>query len=151
MEQRLNRQAMAGFTLVETVALLVVLAVLAAVAVARMPSRTDYDLPAQVDAIKNHIRYAQSRAMASGEPWGIEFESATTYYLFAGEGSTTPLTLPGETGDKVNLTDKKSKLLISGTPIRITFDGFGSPGATTIDINTNGETITVTRNTGFIP
>jgi hypothetical protein len=59
--------------------------------------------------------------------------------------------MPGEDAATVSLTTKKSGLTISSAPQRITFDGYGSPGTTTLTVTTNGGNITVTKNTGFIP
>ncbi len=141
-----------GFTLIEVVAVLIILGIVSAVAVSRMSNMDDYDLASQVEVVKNHMRYAQSRAMAGSSEWGIHFTSATTYYLFEGVGSTTQISLPGENSATVNLTAKNSKLTITvPNPDRVTFDGFGSPGPTPITIATSGDNIVVTPNTGFIP
>ncbi len=141
-----------GFTMIEVIAVLVIMGILAVVAAVKMSNTSDYDLGSQVEVVKNHLRYAQIRAMNTDSIWGINFTSATTYYLFQGTGSTTPVIIPGEENATVNLVSKKTKLTV--TPPaggRITFDQYGSPGAATITINTNGGTITLTQNTGFIP
>lgn len=140
-----------GFTLIEVVVVLLLLGIIAAAVVSRMSDTTAYDLFSQREAVKAHLRLAQSRAMASSSPWGINFNSATTYYLFQGAGSTTPVRLLGEDNATVSLTAKGSGLTVSSAPRRITFDAYGSPGATTVTIATNGGNITVTKNTGFIP
>jgi prepilin-type N-terminal cleavage/methylation domain-containing protein len=141
-----------GFTLIEIIAVLIILAIISAVAVPRIIGTSDSDLSSQVEVVKNHIRYAQTRAMNTDAQWGINFSSATTYYLFQGVGSTTPVLLPGEDNATVNLTTKKSALTITPpTGGSVTFDSYGSPGSATTTITTNGGTITVTRNTGFIP
>ena len=104
--------------------------------------------------IKVHLRLAQSRAMSYGSPWGIYFNSTTTYYLFQGIGSTTPVPIINEKSSTVDLTAKKSALTITppaATGGSVTFDAFGSPGAANITVGTNGADIIVTKNTGFIP
>jgi prepilin-type N-terminal cleavage/methylation domain-containing protein len=149
-----------GFTMIEVVAVLVILGIVAAVAAVQMSGTGAYDIVSQVEVVKGHLRYAQTRAMNSNlVVWGINFDSATTYYLFHGAGSTTPVPLPGEDTATINLTTKKSGLTI--TPVRITFNEFGSPCAATgtppapltadATVTTSGGTITITRNTGFIP
>jgi MSHA pilin protein MshC len=140
-----------GFTMIEIIAVLLIIGIVAAVAVSRMGDTSAYDLAAQLEALKGHLRYAQSRAMGSNSPWGINMASTTTYYLFQGTGSTTPVLLPGEDSTTVSLTAKNSDLTINSAPQRITFDGYGSPGTTTITVTTSGGNITVTKNTGFIP
>jgi len=148
-----------GFTMIEVVAVLVILGIISAVVAVKMSGTSAYDLASQVEAIKGHLRYAQSRAMNDNlVVWGINFNNdSTTYYLFQGAGSTTPVQLPGEDSVTIDLTTKKSGLTI--TPVRITFNEFGSPcnasgtplTAADATVTTNGGTITITKNTGFIP
>lgn len=150
MEQSVKRTTRnGGFTMMETIAVLLIIGIIAAVVVSRMGDTRAYDLVSQVEVLKGHLRYAQSRAMSSSSTWGINFDSTTTYYLFQGAGSTTTVLLPGENNATVSLTAKKSGLTI--TPQRITFDAYGSPGTTTLTVTTNVGNITVTKNTGFIP
>jgi len=143
-----------GFTLVEVICVLVLVGIIALVAIARVMSTRDVDLATQLEVVKGHLRIAQSKAMSAGSPWGINFNSSTTYYLFQGIGSTNPILLPGDNSANniVDLTAKNSALTItppSSNPV--TFDAYGSPGPNTITITTNGGSITITRNTGFIP
>lgn len=146
--------------MIEVVAVLVILGIVAAVAAVTMSGTNTYDLASQLEVVKGHLRYAQTRAMNSNlTVWGINFDSATTYYLFQGVGSTTPVQFPGEDTATINLTAKHSGLTI--TPVRITFNEFGSPCAATgappapltanATVATSAGTITVTQNTGFIP
>jgi prepilin-type N-terminal cleavage/methylation domain-containing protein len=150
-QTRRNFIGNAGFTMVEAIAVLLIIGILAAVVASQIGDTSSYDLSSQMEVVKGHLRLAQSRAMGSGTPWGINFDSATTYYLFQGAGSTTPVQLLGEDGATVSLTAKKSGLTITSAAQRITFDAYGSPGASTITVTTLGGNITVTQNTGFIP
>ncbi len=138
-----------GFTLIETIAVLIILGIISAVVVVRMTNMDSYDLSSQVEVVKSHLRYAQNRAMTANEEWGINFSTSTTYYLFEGDGSTTPVRLPGENNATVDINAKKSKLTINN-PQRITFDGRGSPGSDSITLQTNAGNIVITGNTGFI-
>lgn len=140
-----------GFTMIETIAVLLILGIIVAVVVSKMGNTSSYDLASQVEVVKAHLRLAQSRAMSSGSPWGINFGSTTTYYLFQGAAPTTPVLLLGEDNASVNLQTKKSGLTITSAPQTITFDTYGSPGTTTLTVATNGGNITVTKNTGFVP
>ena len=153
--KRALRQAegQCGFTMIELIAVLLIIGIIATVAAVRMSNTKPYDLASQVEVVKNHLRYAQVRAMNTNTypNWGINFDSATTYYLFQRTGSNTRVLIPGENDATVDLVAKKSALTIT-TGGRVTFDSYGSPGsANDITIATNGGTITVTKNTGFIP
>lgn len=140
-----------GFTMIEIIAVLLILGIIAAVVVSRMSSTSSYDLTSQVDVLKAHLRLAQARAMGSSSPWGINFATTTTYYLFQGIGSTTPVQIPEEANATVDLTAKGSGLTIGSAPQRITFDAYGSPGTATLTVTTSGGNITITKNTGYIP
>ena len=146
-----NKHSNQGFTMIEVIAVLVILGILAVVAAVKMSNTSDYDLSSQVEVVKGHLRLAQAKALSSGSPWGIHFANSTSYYLFQGTGSTTPVLLIGEDNAIVNLVTKKSALQITSAPQRIEFDAYGSPGGTTLTITTNGGNITITKNTGFIP
>jgi len=147
VEEKIKNQR--GFTMIEVISVLIIIGIIAAVAIIRMTNTSGYDLVSQVEVIKGHLRLAQSRAMGTGSPWGINFDTATTYYLFQGIDSNTPIVLVGEKGDTIDLTEKKSSLTV--TPTRVTFDAYGSPGSNTINLVTNAGNITITGNTGFIP
>ena len=144
-----------GFTMIEVVAVLLVLGILAAVVVVRTTGLDQSDLISQIDVIKNHLRYAQARAMGSSSPWGVTFQAgAKTYFLFQGTAPSTPVLFLGEDSPTVSLTTKNSALTITSAtlaPQTITFDAYGSPGAADITVTTNGGNILVTKNTGYIP
>ncbi|KUG21670.1 type iv pilin pila [hydrocarbon metagenome] len=142
-----------GFTMIEVISVLLIIAIIAVVAVVRLSNTSSYDLASQLEVLKTHLRLAQTRAMSASSPWGICFSSSTTYYMFEGEGSTTPVPISGENSATVDLTTKKSALSVTSTATipRVTFNAYGSPGNATLTITTNGGDITVTKNTGFIP
>ena len=149
-----------GFTMIEAISVLILIGIVAAVVIVRMTGTTDYDRISQLEVVKNHVRLAQSRAMNSYKACGINFTSATTYYLFDASTPTTPVHILGEETATVDLGSggKKSELTITSAPQVITFNGFGSPIDSSGDLETSGVTIvtnagnvTITKNTGFIP
>jgi len=143
----------AGFTMIELVAVLLIVAILAAFAVAKMADTAAYDYRSRLEVVKNHLRYAQSRAMASGSEWGVCFNSETTYYLFDNADSTTPVPFLGANGAVVDIAGENSKLRIISAPFTVIFDAYGSPGDANITIMTNapeGGAIKVTKHTGYI-
>jgi prepilin-type N-terminal cleavage/methylation domain-containing protein len=147
-----------GFTLFEVVMVLLILGVISYFASTRLFSGDALSQNAEMELVKNHLRYAQSRAMNSESGWGIKFGSSTRYWLFKDPSENTVIRLPGvESADGV--------MELSGIQVtppagnKITFDHFGSPGSSVIPSMTvqpkgGGSTlgvITVTKNTGFIP
>ncbi|MBN1663710.1 MAG: type II secretion system protein [Deltaproteobacteria bacterium] len=139
-----------GFTMIEIIAVLLIIGILAVVVAVRMMDTGQADLSSQRDVIKNHLRYAQSRAMSTDSSWGVSFPTSKTYFLFRADAPSTPVLFPGEDSTTVNLTTKKSSLTITSAPQTVTFDDRGSPGTTSITVATNGGNIVVTKNTGFI-
>jgi MSHA pilin protein MshC len=141
-----------GFTLIEIVAVLIMLGILAVVAVARSLD-TDADLISQTDVIKSHLRYAQSRAMAMEEIWGVA-STGTGYYLFRQNTSNT-FRLPGEESDSISLSDKGLDSMTTGNfcfnrmgrPVSI--DGTEVSDDRTIRLNGN-DAITIVAFTGYI-
>jgi MSHA pilin protein MshC len=146
-----NLKNQSGFTMIEVISVLVIIGIVAAVVITRATSTRDYDLISQVEAVKGHLRFAQSVAMGLNTSHGIHFDSQTTYYLYNATNSVKKL-LPGQNELTVDMGKKKSDLKITSVSKNpVVFDGYGSPGTDTITITTNGGTIVITKNTGYIP
>ena len=121
-----------GFTLIEIIAVLVLMSIIAAGIMVRGMNTDQIDLTAQVAKISNQIRYAQSLAMKRGhgenkERWGI-FCTANEYWLFhwieGDPGSIAiPIHLPGEKNDKILLSD----IGINISFFLLYFDNLGKP------------------------
>lgn len=132
---------------------LLILGVISYFAATRLFSGDALSQNAEMELVKNHLRYAQSRAMNSDSSWGIRFDSATRYCLVnttddvCGDGK---LVLPGvDSSDGVMVLRSMQVTPPSGS--KVTFDPFGSPGGTTIILSTTADNIIITKNTGFIP
>jgi len=139
-----------GFTLFEIIMVLLLLGLVSYFAATRLFSDDIPTQAAELELLKNHLRYAQSRAMNSESSWGIKFGSSTRYWLFKGTEEDTVIRLPGvESSDGV--MELRSIQVTPPSGNKITFDSFGSPGAATIVLNTTAGSITVTKNTGYIP
>src|SRR5665647_1712045 len=148
-----------GFTVIEIIAILLIIAILGVVVVSRMTSTKPYNVAAEVETLKANLRYAQFRALSDADKrvssnattWGISF-FANSYTLQKTEVGGVPTTpnFPGENSPTHTLP---SGITISGS--NVTFDAWGSPGGSNIPITitdgTSPQTITVTKNTGFIP
>jgi MSHA pilin protein MshC len=146
-----------GFTLIEIIATLLMLMIIAAVAISRVSGTDEAKLQAEVDTLKGHLRYAQYLAMNDVSPvrWGIQI-SGQSYTLIknsTGDGAafTSPYSLPGESSATHSMTP------LSATVINVLFDEWGAPynaatkmaANTTISVST--QSITITPETGFIP
>ena len=116
-----------GFTMIEVMAVLIVLAVVMTVVLSRTPTidREDY---AQRAIIRAHLRFAQSLAMSNNtERWGISF-TANSYTLFQ-NGLPASVNLPNDSTSTHNLP---TGIAITSGIGTIIFDEWGSPGPNTI-------------------
>ena len=150
-----------GFTLVEVTVVVVLIGIIAAVLFARSISTDPINLVAEVDKIRNHIRYAQSMAMKRNEVWVISCD-ATQYWL--SDITLNPVDLPGATSNRISLAD----LGISMNTFAVYFDPLGIPYHSYTDEDTNtpvtpgnprniamsagseSRTLTVTPQTGWV-
>lgn len=151
-----------GFTPLEVLVVLVIIGIISVIIIGRSDMGKT-ELAAQTEVIKSHIRYAQSRAMNSDRVWGIRCDgSGQVYWLFVdGDPDNKKRKLPGEESDTVSLVHDRLTL----TPTTLTFDNRGRPCSDTggtirraddllLILSAGGgaaRTITITRNTGFIP
>ena len=135
--------------MLEIVAVLVILGVLAAVAVSRFTDIGARDV-AEANTLKVHLRYAQLRAMGDIFPWGIEIEEGQ-YTLLRENGDA--LNLPGEsstTKEDIEVNIDSATIWFSaarGQPM----DGpEQDPRSNDLEISVGNQTITITAETGFI-
>ena len=137
-----------GFTLLETLSVLTLIAVVTTLIVTRFMDKS-VELIGEIEAVKGHLRYAQTRAMNSNESWGINF--ATNFYTLEENNTTSTTPLPG----KSSAVGTLSLGTITSTVNPVVFNQWGSPGA--IDINVTisdgsaSQSFTISALTGFIP
>jgi prepilin-type N-terminal cleavage/methylation domain-containing protein len=141
-----------GFTLIEIIAVLIVMGILAAVAVSRSLNY-DVEVRSGADTLKMHLRYAQTLAMNSNtNVWGIS-KGGSSYWLFQGTNTSNYWYIPEDgiylSGKTVNLTAKKIQL----ADFTVYFDNRGIPySAYTNTTNnaplTSNSTITVSPLSG---
>jgi MSHA pilin protein MshC len=158
--ESLSERRRSGFTIIEIVAVLILLGVLAVGAVSVLP-QSNAALATEADQLASHLRYAQIRAQADTYQWRLVFTNAQTYQLgpvvVPGAGFT-PAIIPGAGATQRTLTPGVTTT--AGTVIR--FDSWGRPmndagallGADqTITLTQGGQTATVTirSGTGLIP
>ena len=165
-----------GFTLIETIAVLVMIGIVSAVAIAGYSGGSS-NLYTVEAALKNHIRHAQSRSMFDDDVlWGIQIsDDDDTYWLVQEENGTvtaSPQSAWGaDVADMIDSGKADTSLLnvdIDNAPgDAIIFNSMGVPflgsssGAqltltdSTIELQDNNSnnkrTITITPETGFVP
>jgi prepilin-type N-terminal cleavage/methylation domain-containing protein len=148
-----------GFTMIEMVVVLIVMAIIATIIAYRPVSDTN-SLISQTDMLKSHLRYAQIRAMNDVSPntWGIHIEDSTHYVLYKNNAQPTDIILPGEAPNALpnaqTHTLNGGVVFTSGVGTTINFDELGSPGTSTLTISLSRGSeispITVIKNTGYI-
>ena len=138
--------SLSGFTMIEILAMLLLLAVIMTIVLTRTPTVTK-DAFAQAAVIRSHLRFTQSLAMGNNtENWGITFTPHSYTLLLNGSPASIPL--PNDASSTHNLPSGVTITAGIGT---VLFDQWGSPGPDNVTITANTETIVITRLTGFIP
>lgn len=134
-----------GFTLVELIAALLIVAILGTMILSRASSVQGFQIAAEFDRLKTHLRFAQKKALKANSRWGVHFESSASYWLFR-DNVADQRKFPDQETSTVTLT----ALRITNPPVTVMFDNFGSPGASSVDILTNKGAIPVQGGTGFV-
>ena len=175
MQKRLNVQN--GFTLLEVIAVLVILGILSAIAVNRW-TNLDAEVYAGANALKTHLRYAQAQAMNRNPNvddntiMGITYNATSKqYWLFSGTNTASIQVLPGDLQYTTSsrTIDVPAKKITLDAAFTIYFDNRGIPYSayTSSTVNTplssaqsivvsglSGNqqiTVTITPRTGYIP
>jgi len=137
-----------GFTLVEAIAVLMILGILSAVVVSRVSSTTAYNLYAEFDQFKTNFRFVQVKALSdNGCVWGLSIDVGTGSYTLVGGGN-----LPLE-GAAMHSTINNG-VTISAAPAAIYFDDYGIPYTSLANCNAGSgsamadTTITMTEPSG---
>ncbi len=149
-----------GFTLIEIISILILIGIFSATVVPKIASTSIYEISTELETLKTHLRFAQSRAMSHNQPWGISITGSS--YTLQKNGSTAPINLPNDTSATHTFANGVS--IASGNRV-VTFDDMGNhPGNSDIIVRFNGPSspvpgcsqqsgafsITITKKTGFI-
>lgn len=131
-----------GFTLVELVAIILLVGILAVTAIPRYLDKAAIDVSVMAEQLANDIRYAQSLSMTQGARHCIELNTGNARYrLRTGNSCATAVTHPVTgNGNYINLANvSMAAANISGSYIE--FDGRGEPF--TLVVSTSDAVITL--------
>lgn len=153
-----------GVTLIEMIAVLLIMGIVSAVAVSRFANLEDMETATRFNTVRNHIRYTQIMAMKRNDmTWGIKCDTAK-YWIFK---TATPA-VAAEPDDSNNIVyipgneeNVDKKIPISDMDgFTLYFDKFGIPYkyltnkivpiTTPKSILIGSRTLTVTPETGLI-
>ena len=148
LRRRIGHDRRGGFTLVEAIAVLLLLGVLVLI-MTSTSFNSSADLVAEVDQLRGHLRFVQSLAMANNvDSWGIAVSAGG--YTLRKNGSVAPIDLPGLGTATHVFTAGVS--VIGGTGV-VAFDEFGRPvgAAVTITLSdgTHTRVIIMDAETGY--
>jgi prepilin-type N-terminal cleavage/methylation domain-containing protein len=147
---RYKKRHNTGFTLIEVIAILVILAIISAVAVSRVGSN-ESNLRAELNDLKAALRYAQQMAISSDSTvtFGITVTSGTSggYTLVKNAGVGTQPLLPGESSSTHTFSGG-----VTASGATFTFDEWGKATGSASTILTqsgSSKTINVIGETGY--
>jgi prepilin-type N-terminal cleavage/methylation domain-containing protein len=164
---KLSKRNSPGFTMIEVVVALVILAIISTLAIAHISSvMNEANVTSEADVIKGHLRYAQAQSMNNTVNWGIVF-SSTSYQLFIYNPATSTTTYPQVPGATTATSIVSFVGPLSGMTITtgtVSFDSWGTPytdgtastlqtGGTrslTLSLGGNSATISIQDDTGLI-
>lgn len=139
-----------GFTLIEVIAVLLLIGLFSTVALSRYSSTNSIKLVKETEILKNHLRHARSRSMGDEVQWDIKISTGS--YTLEKNGITSAINLPGE--DSPVHSFSNGVTVTTGNGSTVSFDKWGSPGPADIDIvlamGAESRSITISKNTGFI-
>ena len=131
-----------GFTVIEIIAVLVVVGVLAAIAAVRFRGTSTISVIGAAEMIQADIRYAQEAAMAEHTAKSVIFNNGSSVYTFSPASGMDPL---GELPSGVTI----------GNNFTVTFNPLGEPtagGGGSVSVSADGQskTISITNYTGKV-
>lgn len=144
-----SNSELGGFTLVETVLVLVVVGILAATMAGAFMDTSAASVVGEADILRGHLGFVQSLAMANNVvAWSILFGGSA--YTLQADGGASPMNFPGEPSAVHVLPAGVS---ISGGAGPLAFDQWGAPAATRVVTLTSGtfsEPVSITGFTGLV-
>lgn len=132
-------QRIKGFTLIELITVMMLVAIIAVTISMNLPSFSTYSLSSMTEQLRRDIRYTQTLAMSLN----------ASYSLILSTNSYTISPTPPDGAYTVSMPSG-----ISLSPATITFDAMGDPGAaasvTITAAGVSSNTLTISAETGFV-
>ena len=149
-----------GFTLIEIIIVIVILAIAAMTAIPMLSSAGSVQIRSAANMIAADLEYAKSMAISRGQNYSVKFDEASESYSIKDQSGTVilhpvkkgfPYTIDFKNDGRLNKVDITSVNFNSTDSV--TFNCLGSPEyGGTINLNADGSTATITVEpvTGYI-
>lgn len=145
-----------GFTFVELVLVVALLAVMAVSAIPMLFDSSPMNLDAAIRKVKADIKYAQTMAQTTSAPHGFRVTGNSLYEIYNVTTGTIIDSPHTNAPMQENLASQFGATTFNATTYQVEFDARGEPtlgGGTVIQLNhgtTNNKQLQITAGTGFI-
>lgn len=142
-----------GYTLVELLLVMVILAVLAAVVGPRFFARSSFDERLFYEECLAVVRYAQKLALASGCLTQVSLSQAAGYQVRQAASCTSgayTLVVPGADGAALSNASVPQGVSVVVSNFPLVFDSLGRPQAGAASATVGGFSFSVTAETGLV-
>jgi len=146
-----------GFTLIEIIFVIILLAIVAALAYPRFSSVSSIRLNTALDKLKSDVYYAQELAVTTHANCGIFIISPNSYRIYKGGSTATPALDPATFSDYDITLDPGITIATPAAGAKVEFDNFGVPydgngalAAEALIILNGTKTIRITPQTGWV-
>ncbi len=147
----------AGFTLIELVMVIVILAIVSVAVVPRLTSLSEASVNRDARLLVNYLTMAQQLAMSRSDTYGVCFDLGNSRYSVSRTDCTDPGTIipsPESRADPLRIEYDATLSIAPASATSVFFDYLGrpTPNGITITVSSGSYSvpITVEANTGFV-